>query len=636
MDSTLRTPSRRIHRLTSELADQIAAGEVVERPASVVKELVENAIDAGARRVEVELREAGLESICVVDDGRGIHPDDLELAVTRHATSKLHRPSDLTDIATLGFRGEALASVAAVAAVTIETRTAEARSGLQLRTRPGLPPERAPIGRPVGTRVVVARLFANVPARLKFMRSEATEVGHCLETMLRLALVHPEVALRLTHADRELLDLPAATLDARVRAILERRDPGPFVHERGELGGIDVQVWLGSAAAARARGGVYAVVRRRVVRDRNLGQIVTTAVRDRWGAQLHPVACLIVEPPPGTVDVNVHPQKSEVRFSAPQDVYTAVRHVLERVMVAMHDVSDPSSMQSPHASSQTFGVAATSALHAWTQSASASQAEGVRPASSGHGGYALRTRAASADYAAMRVDLRAQADDLHERWAQVRGDDRALVRPERVEDASPKAEELELLTCLPGPVALLREGDEILAIDLPTLRSHLVYRRLQEDLGAGRLGAQGLLQPVVVKRSSVEVKLWAEAGDALASLGLVADAFGDDALIVRAVPAGLRGCIDEPDVADLIERVLAWLRVRGRRAKDSGDTDDALLAIARTRGADPGPRLARRWCNELRAAGVELTGVPGITRWTSAALVGSAPRTGLVSGEGDS
>jgi DNA mismatch repair protein MutL len=611
MDTTRMAPSDRIRPLDPALADQIAAGEVVERPASVVKELVENAIDAGARRVEVELRDAGRERICVVDDGSGIHPEDLELAITRHATSKLRRPADLIDIATLGFRGEALASIAAVADVTIETRCAEAKRGVQLRARPGLPPERTAVGGPVGTRVVVTRLFQNVPARLKFMRSEATEVGHCLETMLRLALVHPQAALRLVHGERELLDLPSASLDERVRAVLERRGSGPFAYAQGELGAISVQLWLGRAATARARSGIYTVVARRVVKDRSLGQIVTTAIRERTPAsEHHPLACLIVEPPPGTVDVNVHPQKSEVRFSAPQDVYAAVRHVLDRILV------DPDLDAPPPSAGAAFGVVASSALQQWARS-SAPQA-GVRSEASS--GYALRTRAVAADYAATRVDLRAEVDDLRERWAQTRAD-AAQERSSRIEDEVPQ-DALELLACLPGPIVLMRERDDVLAIDLPVLRSHLVYRRLQEDLGAGRMGAQGLLQPVVVKRSRTEVRLWVDAEEALTALGLVAEPFGDDALLVRAVPAGLRGCIDEPDVADLVERVLAWLRVRGRRVQGTRDTQDALLAIARTRGADPGPRLARRWCKELREAGIDLGGVPGIRRWTGSALVG--------------
>ena len=635
MDATPPTarPATRIRRLAPELADQIAAGEVVERPASVVKELVENAIDAGAQRVEVDLREAGLERICVVDDGAGIHSEDLELAVTRHATSKLARPSDLVDIVTLGFRGEALASIAAIADLTIETRTRDAKTGVQLRARPGLPPESLPVGVPVGTRIVVARLFANVPARRKFMRSEATEVGHCLETMLRLALVHPEAHLRLVHAGRELLDLPASTLDVRVRAILERRCPGPFVHASDEVEGIGVQVWLGTQqTSARARGGIYTVVRRRVVTDRSLGQIVTTAVRERLGSgseetgKLAPVACVIVEPPSGTVDVNVHPQKSEVRFSAPQDVYTAVRCVLEQAVAQLSAGTEPPAP----ARWAGFGAAAATALHTWTEANATSGVHAERrdrssgAASGGFSRYTLRTRATAADYAVTRDGLRAQADNLRERWTEARHEPDPV--PQRLEDRGTDLavrDEIELLTCLPGPVALMRAGDDVLAIDLPVLRSHLVYQRLREDLGAGPLGAQGLLQPVVVKRTRDDLKLWADAGDALGGLGLVAEPFGDEALIVRAVPAGLRGCLDEPDVGDLVERVLAWLRVRGRRGASEGERDGALQAIAQTRGGDPGPRLARRWCKELRDAGVDLAEVPGIRRWTAAALVRS-------------
>ncbi|MCA9661859.1 MAG: ATP-binding protein, partial [Myxococcales bacterium] len=245
--------SARISVLNAALADQIAAGEVVERPASVVKELVENAIDAGATRVDVELEKGGLESIRVLDNGAGIHPEDLPIAIMRHGTSKVRGPEDLVDIQTLGFRGEALASVAAVAHLSLRSRRQDAEVGAEIRTIPGETPSPAPVGMPTGTQVEVRGLFSNVPARRKFMRSEATEVGHCSETLLRIALIHPEVHLVLRHGRRELLNLPAGELGARVGQILERRATGPFFAFSGDEDGIRVDGWL--ADPRRASGG---------------------------------------------------------------------------------------------------------------------------------------------------------------------------------------------------------------------------------------------------------------------------------------------------------------------------------------------------------------------------------------------
>ena len=321
----------RIALLSPLAIDQIAAGEVVERPASVVKELVDNAIDAGSTRVDVELEDGGLTLIAVRDNGRGIHPDDLLLAVTRHATSKLRDPSELTDIGTLGFRGEALASVAAVARLDLRSRQPSAAVGTHLHVRPGEPPRMSPAGLPVGTQVEVHGLFANLPARRKFMRAEATEVGQCSEVLLRLAVVHPEVHVTLRHGKRELLNLPRGTLEQRVAQVLGRRVAGPLFYFEGEEDGTRVQVWLPTPeAAGRGRGGPYLVVRRRVVKERSLAQIVAQA----YGLGGEATACVFVEPPRASVDVNVHPQKSEVRFSDPQRVYAAVRRVLAAAMRA--------------------------------------------------------------------------------------------------------------------------------------------------------------------------------------------------------------------------------------------------------------------------------------------------------------
>ena len=241
----------RIHRLPPELANQIAAGEVVERPASVIKELVDNAIDAGARRVEVELEAGGVERIAVTDDGAGIPADDLRLAITRHATSKLVSAADLIEPRTLGFRGEALASIAAVALLEISSRAASADTGTRLRARPGLASEIERCGMAPGTRVDVRGLFANVPARRKFLRGTATEVGHCADVVTRLGLVHPEVALRLRHDGRTIVDLPRTNADERVIQVLGRRGASVQDIVSGTWDGVAIRVFSGGTARYR-------------------------------------------------------------------------------------------------------------------------------------------------------------------------------------------------------------------------------------------------------------------------------------------------------------------------------------------------------------------------------------------------
>ena len=599
--------------MSAALADQIAAGEVVERPASIVKELVENAIDAGAKRVEVELTRGGAERIVVLDDGGGMHPEDLPLSITRHATSKVRQASDLVEIRTLGFRGEALASIAAVADVTMESRRAEDQTGTRMRSRPGLPPELSPMGRGVGTRVEVASLFVNVPARRKFLRSEATEVGHCTDTMVRLAISHPGVHLRLRHGGRTLLDLPAADLPERIAAVLARRVRAPITRVQGVHEGVDVEAFLAPPhAAVKGRGQSFVVVRRRVVRERALASAITAAYGDALPAGHGPVACLRVDPPAGEVDVNVHPQKAEVRFSNPQAVYAAARHVLARAASQWNAAPAEPTTQSR------FTAGARAALDRSVQGERPAAPRFSAGAATGST-YRLRTAATRTDYDAHRSEARDAASRLRDRLAQPRDaaplpTQRTIVTPEPAPAPEPSGPALTLLTCLPGPVALLRLGDEVLSVDLKRLRSHLVYERLVAELGGGgSVGAQGLLAPVVVHRDPRDVALCLSREEALSELGVVVEAFGDDALLVRAVPAQLRDCVDEPDIDDLVDKVVAWLRVEAP-SEDATQTGTHGIAavLAQARGADPAPRLARRWVRELLEQDRELAKVPGI------------------------
>ncbi len=591
----------RIAVLSPDLADQIAAGEVVERPASVVKELVENAIDAGARRVEVELTRGGLERIRVVDDGGGIHHDDLVLAVTRHATSKVRTPEDLREICTLGFRGEALASVTAVASYSLRSRSPQQEMGHELRGLPGQPPVRTPMGMPVGTQIQVDGLFATIPARRKFLRSEATEAAQCSEAVLRTGLVHPAVHLTLTNGGRELVHLAAASQAERVGQILARRGGGELFEVSGEHQGVAVRAWIGDPARAiRGRNGVFVVVRRRVVKERAVAQIVGQVLAGALPPGLHPLACVMVEPPPGAVDVNVHPQKSEVRFSRPQEVFAAVRDILGRGLASASWARVPAAP---------VGV-----------TREAVEAPGSMA-------YRLGTRALDGDYADYKEQARGQVDRLRaEAFGERAEDGPAEDGPAEdgpaedgpAEDGSKSSSGPEFLACLPGPVGLFCRDGALLAVDLVRLRSHLVYARLQRALGGSGVAAQGLLNPVVVSCPASDVDLIAARPEPLARLGLRCEPFGEDAVVVRAIPAALSGCVEEADVRDLINRVLPWLRLHDR---DAAGMAEGAGIVASTRGADPAPRLARRWLREALESGADLDSIPGVRRWSSEELL---------------
>ncbi len=330
MDGATTAVRAKVRVLPAALADQIAAGEVVERPASVVKELVENAIDAGARRIDVEI-EAGGRRLCrVVDDGSGMMPDDARLALRRHATSKIAAADDLWGLTTFGFRGEALPSIAAVSRLTLATRPPEAEAGFELTVEAGVETSAKEIGMPPGTQVTVRDLFFNTPARGKFLKAEATETANVSEAMLRLGLAHPSVHLRLRVGGRVALDLPVhRDLAERVRAALARRGASALHEAAGDEGGNQVRAFLAGPeeVSATARS-TFLFVGGRFVRDRSLLHALALGYGPLLEKGRYPLAALFLDLPGHEVDVNVHPQKMEVRFARAQEVYAAVRHVV--------------------------------------------------------------------------------------------------------------------------------------------------------------------------------------------------------------------------------------------------------------------------------------------------------------------
>jgi DNA mismatch repair protein MutL len=323
-------PEPRIRVLPPELADQIAAGEVVERPASVVKELAENAIDAGATRIEIEVEAGGRRLIRVVDDGCGMSPDEARLALRRHATSKIAQAEDLWGLPTFGFRGEALPSIAAVARLTVATKVRGRLAGFRLTVEAGRETDAREAGLPDGTQLEVRDLFFNTPARLKFLKTEQTEAANVSEAVLRLALGHPEVHFKLRLNDRVALDLPPhRTLAERVRAALARRGAGVLHEALGAENGVRVQAFVAAPEEASATPrNTFLFVGRRFVRDRSLLAALGMAYGELLEKGRYPLAALFVDVPGEEVDINVHPQKLEVRFARAQEVYGAVRHVV--------------------------------------------------------------------------------------------------------------------------------------------------------------------------------------------------------------------------------------------------------------------------------------------------------------------
>ena len=332
MSAVLESPRQRrpIRELPDELISQIAAGEVVERPASVVRELVDNALDAGATEIVVRLAAGGIRAILVEDDGCGIPAEELPLALRRHATSKIGSLAELENVATMGFRGEALAAIASVAELSIASRTLDAPHAQRLEARSG---ELAPAARATGTSVEVRELFFATPARRKFLKSEATELAHCIEAVRRHALTRPDVAFSVWHEGKLVQQWRRASAEQRVRDVLHDEFLAGSREVSLELGVLRIRGRAGLPEAARSRADQqYVYVNGRYVRDRLIAHGVRSAYEDVLHGAKQPSYVLFIDIAPSLVDVNVHPTKIEVRFRDAREVHQAVRRAVDAAL----------------------------------------------------------------------------------------------------------------------------------------------------------------------------------------------------------------------------------------------------------------------------------------------------------------
>src|SRR5216117_3979879 len=373
----------KIHRLPADLANQIAAGEVVERPASVVKELVENAIDAGARRLKIHVELGGKQQVRVEDDGEGMTPDDARLAIERHATSKISRAGDLERIITLGFRGEALPSIASVSHFTLKTRARGAGSGTEVRVNGGTVASVTDVGMPEGTAIDVANVFYNLPARRKFLKSDAAESAQVSRVVTQLALGYPEIGFTLTSSGRKVLQCPpVASLRDRLYQLYGER--GDLIDVRRDSGEVKIVGFVAALAEqGPTRGPQNVFVNRRVIKDRTIAHAIIDAYSQASIKERSPEVHLFIEMPPDAVDVNVHPAKAEVRFRDQSLVHEVVRRAL---MDALGQRAVPQLQLRPEHAPQTPiapalpGVLAGGAYpNRWVPGASPSAAHPARP-----------------------------------------------------------------------------------------------------------------------------------------------------------------------------------------------------------------------------------------------------------------
>ncbi|MEW6324592.1 MAG: DNA mismatch repair endonuclease MutL [Nitrospirota bacterium] len=500
-----------IRRLPPELISQIAAGEVVERPASVVKELVDNAIDAGAGSIEVTLAAGGRELIAVSDDGAGMGPEDARLAFERHATSKLRSLDDLERIATLGFRGEALPSIAAVARVHVTTATAGGGPGLELTVEEGNIREVKAAGRPPGTTIEVTRLFHRTPARRKFLRSSATELAKIQEMLTQQALAYPTIAFRLVHQGRELVRAPSTTsLRARAGQLFGLEWAHSLLAIDGRAGGVALQGLISAPPQSWPhRRFQYWSVNRRPIRS----PLLSHALYDGYASLLrrgqHPAALLHVTLDPAHVDVNIHPSKLEVRFAKPQELHALVR---DAVSERLNDRALPNVAYGDggRGEESEHEVRAELTTGAW-------------PAE-------LLARETPAAYA-----QRAPAPSVSSLLAE------PLIEP------LGQLYQTYIVAVVDGALQL---------IDQHAAHERILFEECLAELAKGRLAAQPRLVPQTIALPAEIVTLLAERAPLLAQLGVECEPFGPDAIVVRSTPAILASAPLEPFFSDLAE---SWL-----------------------------------------------------------------------------
>ena len=545
---------RPIRELPDELISQIAAGEVVERPASVVRELVDNALDAGASQVVVRLIEGGVRLISVEDDGLGLLPADMPLALRRHATSKITNLHDLESVDTMGFRGEALAAIAAVSELSITSRTAEQDYAMQLDARSG---ELRPAARHCGTTVEVKELFFSTPARRKFLKSTATELAHCTESLRRHALARPDVGFALWHDGKLVAQWRAHThdhaLDARLSDVLGEEFVQASVAVDHVHAGMRVLGRAGLPDAARSRADhQFAYVNGRFVRDRVLSHAARSAYEDILHGQRQPAYALYVSLDPTQVDVNVHPTKIEVRFRDSRQAHQAVQQALTQAL-------------SVSRAGQAAHTGSNAALHTeHAQAISALQ----------HFGKAAYLPSQSAlPWSAPNTGL--AVNDLAALW-----------QPSVQHTQSPDAQVASLpegewplgkaLAQLQGVYILAENAQGLVVVDMHAAHERIVYERLKTQLAEHQMQAQALLIPASFAATAEEMATVATHALSLAELGLVIEHLSAQSLVVRSVPASLA----QGDAVALARGVLAELAQHDAHHVLQRARDDVLAAMA--------------------------------------------------------
>ncbi len=537
-----------IRVLPEHLVNQIAAGEVVERPASVIKELVENSLDAGARRVEVDIEAGGARLLRVRDDGIGIPEEEVGMALARHATSKIDSLDDLEAVASLGFRGEALPSIASVSRLSLVSRAAGGDTAWRVSADNGTVSEAVPAAHPQGTTVEVRDLFFNTPARRRFLRTEKTEFQHIDRAVRRLALSRFDVQFTLTHNGRSVMHLPAATDGAgrlrRLAQVLGERFAAECIEVEREAQGIALAGWLALPTYSRSQADLqYSYVNGRGVRDKVLMHAVRHGYRDVLFHGRHPAYVISVSLDPARVDANAHPAKHEVRFRDSRSVHEFVFRSVEEALADTR----------PGARQGTAVVAAPATLQPFRQSA--------MPLASGQGRAAAEPLA---DYAA----LSGEAEP---------GTASPAAGAEAIAAGADTVPPLGYaLAQLHGVYILAQNADGLILVDMHAAHERITYERLKRAFDDRNVVRQPLLVPRAVDVSRAEADLAEEHARAFRDVGLAVGRHGPESVVIREIPTLLAASAAE----ELLRDVLADLAEHGTSGRIADHVDELLATMA--------------------------------------------------------
>lgn len=525
----------RIQKLPSQLSNQIAAGEVIERPASVVKELIENSLDAGASEIIIDIEQGGEKLICVRDNGYGIHHDDLTLALDRHATSKILISDDLSAIKTLGFRGEALASMSSVSRLELLSRTKEINSGWKIFSNGMTSIEKEPCAHAIGTSVIVRDLFFNTPARKKFLKNQRIEFTHIENLVKRIALSHFDVSFHLTHNNRSILTLPAALSmlekEKRVATVCGQEFLQHALFIESEHAGLKIFGWFTQPTFSRSQADIqYFYVNRRSIKDKVVAHAIRQAYEDVLYNQRHPAYVLFLEIDPHDVDVNAHPTKHEVRFRESRMVHDFIFKSLHQAIADIRP--DPTSAKNEEI------VGATGGRPPFTQQSSIFQQ---------HRGIAERPYTAQQhieSYQSLYQTEKIPPSPLLQRGASVDGTTQSLGYA---------------IAQLKGIYILAENEHGLILVDMHAAHERIFYEQMKAEMQNGHLIAQPLLIPITLTVREYEADYVDEHHALFNSLGLIVERMGPETLIVKQVPEVLK----KADITQIIQDIIADMSAIG-------------------------------------------------------------------------